>query len=183
LGKAPRGWGKNVSLICAIDGLAPPVSMSVEGVADGRAFGSYIEHFLVPKPKRGQIVVMDNLPVHKTGRVRRLIEEAGREPPSSCRSIRRTSPPWRSLLEGEGHPQEGGGQDKGGAGGSDGIDPRRHHPRGSPRFLRRLWISLIRAVVVTIAAPANTDSRSSPFDGTTYHFVGTLRTPPKAGSL
>ena len=53
-------------------------SMSVEGAVDGKAFESYyIEHLLAPKLERGQIVVMDNLSVHKSKRVQRLIEEAG----------------------------------------------------------------------------------------------------------
>jgi transposase len=76
-GKAPRNWGKNVSLICAIDSEGVKPSMSVEGAVDGKAFESYIEHFLAPKLERGQIVVMDNLSVHKSKRVQRLIEEAG----------------------------------------------------------------------------------------------------------
>jgi transposase len=76
-GKAPRNWGKNVSLICAIDSEGVKPSMSVEGAVDGKAFESYIEHFLAPKLKRGQILVMDNLSVHKSKQVRRLIEEAG----------------------------------------------------------------------------------------------------------
>jgi transposase len=37
----------------------------------------YIEHFLCPALKHGQIVMMDNLQVHKTKRVRELIEERG----------------------------------------------------------------------------------------------------------
>ena len=76
-GKAPRNWGKNVSLVCAIDSGGVKPSMSVEGAVDGRAFEAYVECFLVPELKRGQIVVMDNLPVHKSKRVRRLIEQAG----------------------------------------------------------------------------------------------------------
>jgi transposase len=48
--------------------------MSVEGSVDGKTFESYIEHFLTPTLKRGQIVVMDNLSVHKSKRVERLIE-------------------------------------------------------------------------------------------------------------
>ncbi len=76
-GKAPRNWGKNVSLICAIDAGGVKPSMSVEGAVDGRAFESYIERFLVPGLKRGQIVVMDNLSVHKSKRVQQLIEAAG----------------------------------------------------------------------------------------------------------
>ena len=76
-GKAPRNWGKNVSLVCAIDSEGVKPSMSVEGAVDGKAFEAYVEHFLTPKLKRGQIVVMDNLSVHKSKRVQRLIEEAG----------------------------------------------------------------------------------------------------------
>jgi transposase len=78
-GKAPKNWGKNVSLICAIDSGGVKPSMSVEGAVDGKTFEGYIEHLLAPKLKRGQIVVMDNLSVHKSKRVKRLIEEAGCE--------------------------------------------------------------------------------------------------------
>ena len=79
LGKAPRNWGKNVSLICAIDAGGVNPSMSVEGAVDGRAFEAYVEHFLLPKLKPGRIVVMDNLSVHKSKRVQRLVEGAGCE--------------------------------------------------------------------------------------------------------
>lgn len=79
LGKAPRNWGKNVSLICAIDAEGVKPSMSVEGAVDGEAFEAYVEHFLVPKLKRGQVIVMDNLSVHKSKRVQWLVEDAGCE--------------------------------------------------------------------------------------------------------
>lgn len=76
-GRAPRNRGKNVSLICAIDASGVKPSMSVEGAVDARAFEAYVERFLAPTLKRGQIVVMDNLSVHKSRRVERSIEEAG----------------------------------------------------------------------------------------------------------
>lgn len=79
LGKAPRNWGKNVSLICAIDASGVKPSMSVEGAVDGKAFEAYVEHFLAPTLERGQIVVMDNLSVHKSKRIERLVEESGCE--------------------------------------------------------------------------------------------------------
>jgi transposase len=76
-GKAPKNWEKNVTLISSISlkGMGP--SMSIEGSADGEAFVLYVEHFLCPKLKHGQIVVMDNLQVHKMRMVRELIEERG----------------------------------------------------------------------------------------------------------
>ncbi len=78
-GKAPRNWGKNVSLVCAIDSGGVKPSMSVEGAVDAKAFEAYVERFLVSHLKRGQIVVMDNLSVHKSKKVERLIEDAGCE--------------------------------------------------------------------------------------------------------
>jgi len=78
LGKAPKNWDKNVTLISSISlkGMGP--SMSIEGSADGEAYVVlYVEHFLCPELKPGQIVVMDNLQVHKTKRVRELIEGRG----------------------------------------------------------------------------------------------------------
>lgn len=51
--------------------------MIIEGAANGVAFEAYIEHILVPSLVKGQIVVMDNLRVHKSARVRQLIEERG----------------------------------------------------------------------------------------------------------
>jgi transposase len=77
-GKAPRNWKENVTLISSIS-LTGGVgaSMSVEGSADGEAFLLYVEHFLCPSLRHGQIVVMDNLQVHKMKKVRELIEEGG----------------------------------------------------------------------------------------------------------
>jgi transposase len=76
-GNAPKNWDKNVTLISSIslDGMG--ASMSIEGAVDGEAFLLYMEHFLCPTLKRGQIVVMDNLQVHKMKKVRELIEERG----------------------------------------------------------------------------------------------------------
>ena len=51
--------------------------MSIEGSVDGEALVLYVEHFLCPKLKHGQVVVMDNLQVHKVKKVRALIEGCG----------------------------------------------------------------------------------------------------------
>ncbi len=74
-GRSPRNWGKNVTLISSITlaGMGP--SMSVEGPSDGEYFSLYLDGVLRPKLSPGRIVVMDNLSVHKSRRVRGLIEE------------------------------------------------------------------------------------------------------------
>jgi transposase len=76
-GKAPRNWGKNITLIAAMSAEGMGQAMSVEGATDGAPFETYVEHFLVPTLKEGQVVVMDNLQVHKSLRVRELIEDTG----------------------------------------------------------------------------------------------------------
>jgi transposase len=76
-GKAPRNWKENVTLISSISLGGMGASVSIEGSADGEAFSLYVEHFLCPTLERGQIVVMDNLQVHKMRRVRELIEGSG----------------------------------------------------------------------------------------------------------
>jgi transposase len=76
-GRAPRNWGKNVTLISSIgsEGMGP--SMSIEGPSDTDSFGIYVREILAPKLKAAQIVVMDNLSVHKGKWVRELIERRG----------------------------------------------------------------------------------------------------------
>lgn len=76
--KAPKNWGKNVTLISSItvaEGMGP--SLAVEGSTTKDMFEIYVEKVLAPSLKREQIVVMDNLSSHKGQRVRELIESRG----------------------------------------------------------------------------------------------------------
>ena len=77
-GKVPRNRGKNITLIAAItlEG-AMGESMSVEGATDAQAFEVYVEHFLAPSLREGQVVVLDGLGAHRTQKVRELIEARG----------------------------------------------------------------------------------------------------------
>jgi transposase len=74
-GRAPRNWGKNVTLISSITTEGMGASMSIQGSSDTESFGLYIREVLAPRLRRGQIVLMDNLSVHKAGWVRDLIEQ------------------------------------------------------------------------------------------------------------
>lgn len=53
--------------------------MPVTGAIDRDAFETFIEQQLVPSLTQGQIVILDNLSVHKSARARTLIETAGAE--------------------------------------------------------------------------------------------------------
>ncbi len=76
-GYVPRNHTRNTTLIAALtlDGLDAP--MVLEGAIDREAFVAWLRHFLVPTLVPGQVVVMDNLSVHKGKQVRQIIEEAG----------------------------------------------------------------------------------------------------------
>ena len=52
-------------------------SMTVEGATDSEAFEAYVEHFLVPSLREGQVVVLDGLGAHRPQRIRELIEARG----------------------------------------------------------------------------------------------------------
>jgi transposase len=75
--KVPRNKGKNTTLLASIghDGMGP--SVVVEGSTTKEVFEAYVEHFLTPTLREGQVVVMDNLSAHKGERVRKLIEDRG----------------------------------------------------------------------------------------------------------
>jgi transposase len=78
-GKAPRNyWGKNITLISSISMEGMGVSMSIEGPLDTESFERYMREILAPRLEAGQIVLMDNLSVHRSSRwVREIIEERG----------------------------------------------------------------------------------------------------------
>jgi transposase len=77
-GSVPRNRGKNTTLIASmtLEG-AMGEAMAVEGSTKAFVFEAYVEYFLAPTLKVGQIVVMDNLGAHKTDKVKELIEERG----------------------------------------------------------------------------------------------------------
>ena len=66
-----------VTLIAALSAEGMGQAMSVEGATDGAAFEAYVKHFLSPTLKEEQVMVMDNLQVHKSTKIRKLVESAG----------------------------------------------------------------------------------------------------------
>lgn len=76
-GSAPRNYGKSTSLLAALTlkGLGP--AMTLEGSVDRAAFVVYLKKLLCPSLRPGQVVVIDNLSVHKGEEVRNAIEVVG----------------------------------------------------------------------------------------------------------
>jgi len=75
----PRNRGRNTTLLSSMTtgGMGP--SLAVEGATTARVFETYVEKVLVPRPRAGQVVVMDNLGAHRPKRIRELIERQGCE--------------------------------------------------------------------------------------------------------
>jgi transposase len=76
---APVPWGhwKTTTFVGALrqDGLVAPCTF--DGPINGETFRAWIEQFLVPELKPGDIVILDNLSSHKVEGVRTAIENAG----------------------------------------------------------------------------------------------------------
>lgn len=76
-GYAPGGHWRTTTVVCALDtqGLVAPLVL--DGPINGAAFVAWVNQFLVPALRTGDIVVMDNLSSHKVAGVREAIEGAG----------------------------------------------------------------------------------------------------------
>src|SRR5579863_1939285 len=76
-GSIPRNRGKNTTLLASLSVQGVGAAMIIEGAANALAFEAYLEQVLLPTLVAGQIVVMDNLSIHKGARVRHLLETHG----------------------------------------------------------------------------------------------------------
>ncbi len=73
----PHGHWKTTTLTAGLraDGITAP--MLLDGPMNGIAFRAYVEEVLAPTLTPGDIVVMDNLPAHKSTAIRHAIEARG----------------------------------------------------------------------------------------------------------
>lgn len=73
----PHGHWKTTTFVAGLrrDRLTAP--LVVDGPMNGAIFRAYVEQFLAPTLKPGDIVVMDNLAAHKVKGVRQAIEAKG----------------------------------------------------------------------------------------------------------
>ena len=78
-GTVPRNRGKNTTLLASLSLEGIGACLIIEGAVNAQVFEAYVEQILAPSLEPGQIVVLDNLSVHKGARVRQLIEARGCE--------------------------------------------------------------------------------------------------------
>ncbi len=77
LDQVPGDPGGNVSTIGAMSLEGIRTGLSIPGAIDGDTMLFFVEELLVPTLKRGNIVVMDNNPIHKLDEIEDVIEAAG----------------------------------------------------------------------------------------------------------
>ena len=85
--RSPRGeravvteavnYGRSISVISALSVRGVLAPMMIEGAVNGEVFDLYVEYFLVPELRRGDIVFLDHVKFHYSARAVGLIEEAG----------------------------------------------------------------------------------------------------------
>lgn len=77
VGSVPRNHGPNVTLVAAMSHAGITAAMTMSGAADGEVWTLFVRQILLPSLRPGQIVLCDNLSVHKNLVVRQLIAAVG----------------------------------------------------------------------------------------------------------
>jgi len=75
--KTPHGHWKTISTIAAMTVTGIITAVSYDAAVNTEAFIGFVEQFLVPVLRPGQLLILDNLPAHKSPEVDRLVESAG----------------------------------------------------------------------------------------------------------
>lgn len=73
----PDNKGGNVSTIGALDRQGIRTGLSVPGAIDGETMVFFVEELLAPTLKRGELVFLDNCPIHKRDEIEDLIDAHG----------------------------------------------------------------------------------------------------------
>ena len=73
----PQGHDKTTTVTAALRSTGLVATALFDGATNGQRFRSYVTDTLVPVLKRGDTVILDNLPAHKVAGVRQAVEAAG----------------------------------------------------------------------------------------------------------
>src|ERR687893_490380 len=69
-GAVPRNRGPVTTLIAGVSLTGMRPARTVGGGTDTAVFATYLEHFLLPSLRSGQVVVVDNVGAHQPERIR-----------------------------------------------------------------------------------------------------------------
>lgn len=77
VGTVPRNHGPNTTLFAALSLEGITAAMTLEGAADHAAFDVFVEQVLAPTLIPGQLVIWDNLSVHKSAAAAQRLADRG----------------------------------------------------------------------------------------------------------
>jgi transposase len=77
IGRTPFGHWRTLTFLAALRHDRIDAPCVLDGPINGQLFTAYVEQFLVPTLKAGDVVIMDNLGSHKGAAVRGAIRSAG----------------------------------------------------------------------------------------------------------
>jgi len=77
VGKVPHGHWKTATFLAALRSDRIDAPCLFDGPINGERFKAYVEQFLVPTLKPGDVVILDNLGSHKGKAVRRAVRDVG----------------------------------------------------------------------------------------------------------
>lgn len=75
--KTPHGHWKTFSTVAALTTTGIRTAVTYDGPVNGESFVGFVEQFLVPTLRPGQVVILDNLAAHNSAQVDLLVEKAG----------------------------------------------------------------------------------------------------------
>lgn len=81
IGSVPQGHYKVQTMLAGIRLSGPVAPLVFDGAINGEIYCAWVEQFLIPELRPGDVVVADNLSSHKSARATELIKAAG------CRAL------------------------------------------------------------------------------------------------
>ena len=100
---APFGHWTRVTVLGALGAEGVVGAMSVEAATDAAVFHAYLDQVLLPELRRTKpdaVLVMDNLPAHKTAQIRTLLDRSGfayRYLPAYSPDLNPIEPGWAKV--------------------------------------------------------------------------------------
>lgn len=81
IGSVPQGHYKIQTMLAGIRLTGPVAPLVFDGAVNGEVYAAWVEQFLIPELRPGDVVVADNLSSHKNAKAVERIESAG------CRAL------------------------------------------------------------------------------------------------
>jgi transposase len=80
VGAVPQNYGQSLTVLAALDHRGIRAALLIPGAADGEVFRPFVQRLLLPRWRRGDIIVWDNLSIHKVAGAAEALATVGATP-------------------------------------------------------------------------------------------------------